>query len=192
MKRVRLMQIVALMIGMTVFSARAQQPAIVSDQSFTASLNAGSAKIVGFFKPLSRSSASAPALVPAKAQLSGEAVSGGGTVSGFGNFFCSPMNGVSGFMSGEVMLNGTVDVSGPGGVHGSIPVSGTILMSGQCRYGSGNVSGMGSVSGSGTVYGADGRPAGTAQVNGTVIANAFVSSSMASLTQYVSVSGTVQ
>jgi len=192
MKKTRLMQMVALMIGMTAFLARAQQPALGSDQSFAARLSAGSARIVSSFKPLPRLSAPAAKSVAAKTSLSGETVSGGGTVSGFGNFFCSPMNGVAGFMSGEVMLSGTVDVSGPEGVHGSIPVSGTILMSGQCRYGSGNVSGMGSVSGSGTVYGADGRPAGTAQVSGTAIANAFVSSSMASLTQYVSVFGTVQ
>ncbi len=191
MKKAYFVQLVILTVAVAGFSARAQEPSVVARQSFAASLNAISVKAMKDFKPLPRSSAAS--LKPAFVSLESEGeVSGGGTVSGFGDFFCSQTNGAPGFMSGGVMLNGTVDVSGPGGVHGNIPVSGNILMSGQCFYGSGNVSGIGTVSGSGTVYGADGKPTGTAQVSGTVTASAFVSSAMASITQYVSVSGTVQ
>ncbi|MHB2026568.1 MAG: hypothetical protein ACYCPQ_08010 [Elusimicrobiota bacterium] len=119
-------------------------------------------------------------------------LSGGGNVSGFGNFFCSPMNGPSGFMSGGVFLSGSIEVNGNGGVHGDIPVSGNALLNGQCSYGSGYVSGFTTVSGSGPVYDAQGNPAGTAQLSGDVSINVFVASSEAFIDQYVDVSGTVQ
>jgi hypothetical protein len=136
------------------------------------------------FAPVKARTASLQAADPVR---SGSA-NGSGWLTGSGWLHCSSHDPQRpGWFSGWIRLDGDVRVYGPDGTTGSVRVDGSIHVSGSCANGSGFAHGSGRVSGRGYLY-KDGRPAGTADVSGTVFLNRYVHGH-AFFSEHVSVSG---
>lgn len=146
--------------------------------------------------PIADSALRAPATPPTKplsaqkdaSEAASGPISGYASVSGSGSVNCSGGANGDGWMSAWVTLRGDVHVSTNDGASGRVPVSGSVHLSGSCRRGSGSVSGNASLSGSGTLY-KNGRPAGRAQMSGSVFISQYVSGSFLWINQSVYLSG---
>lgn len=121
----------------------------------------------------------------------GGPVSGSGLVSGGGSVRCSSLGpDGSGTASAWILVEGDIPVSGPGGAYGRVRVRGSLNLHGSCRGGSAYLHGSGALSGADALY-VNGRPAGRAQVYGTVFYSRGAQGGYLHVSEYVNVSGTL-
>lgn len=118
-------------------------------------------------------------------------VSGSGFLSGSGFAYCSarPNSNETGFFSGSVYVNGDIRVYGADGVSGNAPVSGYVNVTGSCQSGgNGWFNTWLRVQGRVPLY-KDGKPAGSAWVEGSQYVTRYVSGGFINLFENVTVSG---
>lgn len=118
-------------------------------------------------------------------------VSGSGFLSGSGFAYCSARqnSNETGFFSGSVYVNGDIRVYGADGVSGNAPVSGYVSVTGSCQSGgNGWFNTWLRVQGRVPLY-KDGKPAGSAYVDGSQYVTRYVSGGFINLFENVTVSG---